>query len=291
MEKRNTKLTAIMERELLQAIAPLIEMGLDEDIRSGDLTTNLIISADKQTEAYMIAKADGVIAGIPIAEYIFRHLDADIDWNPHVKDGDFVKKGDLILTMKGNYRAILTGERLALNFLQRMSGVATETSKYVLAAQDHNTKILDTRKTIPGHRLLDKYAVKAGGGTNHRMGLWDMVMIKDNHISVAGSITNAVQAIRPNIDASIKIEVETTTLKEVKEALEVGADIIMLDNMSNEAMAEAVTFINGRAEVEASGNMTLDRIPGVAATGVDFISIGALTHSVQALDISQKIKE
>ncbi|MBN2806239.1 MAG: carboxylating nicotinate-nucleotide diphosphorylase, partial [Prolixibacteraceae bacterium] len=192
-------------------------------------------------------------------------------------------------TIKGAYRALLTGERLALNFLQRMSGIATETNKYVEAVREFNTKILDTRKTVPGLRLLDKYAVKAGGGTNHRIGLYDMVMIKDNHIAVAGGISIAVQAIRPNIDPSIKIEVETTTLAEVQEAIDAGADIIMLDNMDNATMTTAVKLINGRAKVEASGNMNLERVREVAATGVDYISIGALTHSVTALDISQKI--
>jgi nicotinate-nucleotide pyrophosphorylase (carboxylating) len=172
-----------------------------------------------------------------------------------------------------------------------MSGIATETSKYVEAVSDYHTKILDTRKTIPGHRLLDKYSVKTGGGTNHRIGLYDMVMIKDNHISVAGGIANAVNAIRPNIDKNIKIEVETTNIQQVEEALQAGADIIMLDNMDNDTMAEAVKLINGKAKVEASGNMSLERVKEVAATGVDYISIGALTHSVKALDISQRIKD
>jgi nicotinate-nucleotide pyrophosphorylase (carboxylating) len=214
-----------------------------------------------------------------------------VQFNIEINDGQEAKSGDLICTIKGAYRALLTGERLALNFLQRMSGIATETAKYVDAIKEFKTEILDTRKTVPGLRLLDKYAVKAGGGTNHRIGLYDMVMIKDNHISVAGGITNAVKAIRPNIPAEIKIEVETTSMEEVKEALNAGADIIMLDNMDNATMTDAVQFINGKAKVEASGNMNLERVREVAATGVDFISIGALTHSIIALDISQKIKE
>ena len=185
---------------------------------------------------------------------------------------------------------MLTGERLALNFLQRISGIASETAKYVEAVKETKTLILDTRKTVPGLRLLDKYAVKAGGGTNHRMGLFDMVMIKDNHISAAGGITNAVKAIRPAISPEIKIEVETTNLDEVKEALDAKADIIMLDNMDNETMKKAVRLIDGKAKVEASGNMNLERVKEVAATGVDYISIGALTHSVNALDISMKFK-
>ncbi|MDA3928029.1 MAG: carboxylating nicotinate-nucleotide diphosphorylase [Prolixibacteraceae bacterium] len=280
-----------MNQDFLKAIEPIIEAGLNEDVNTGDLTTDLLISSDTQTTAIMIAKADGIIAGLPVAEMIFRKLDPNVQFNIEINDGQEAKSGDLICTIKGAYRALLTGERLALNFLQRMSGIATETAKYVDAIKEFKTEILDTRKTVPGLRLLDKYAVKAGGGTNHRIGLYDMVMIKDNHISVAGGITNAVKAIRPNIPAEIKIEVETTSMEEVKEALNAGADIIMLDNMDNATMTDAVQFINGKAKVEASGNMNLERVREVAATGVDFISIGALTHSIIALDISQKIKE
>jgi len=281
----------MMDQNLLIAIDPIIEAGLKEDVNTGDLTTDLLIAADTQTTAIMLAKANGTIAGLPVAEKIFRKLDPEVTFSTEVNDGDRVEKGDLICTIHGAYRALLTGERLALNFLQRMSGIATETSKYVDAVKEYKTEILDTRKTVPGLRLLDKYAVKAGGGTNHRIGLYDMVMIKDNHISVAGGITNAIKAIRPNISTDIKIEVETTNLEEVQEALDAGADIIMLDNMDNSTMTKAVERINGRAKVEASGNMNLQRVREVAATGVDYISIGALTHSVMALDISQKIKE
>ncbi|HKK81521.1 MAG TPA: carboxylating nicotinate-nucleotide diphosphorylase [Prolixibacteraceae bacterium] len=279
-----------MDKELLQNIESLIDAGFKEDIKSGDLTTDLLISANTQTTAFMVAKADGIIAGLPIAEKIFKKLDANVQFLPSVNDGDKIKSGDLICTIKGAYRALLTGERLALNFLQRISGIATETSRYVEAVRNYHTEILDTRKTLPGHRMLDKYAVKTGGGTNHRIGLYDMVMIKDNHISVAGGITNAVHAIRPKIDENIKIEVETTNLQQVEEALQAGADIIMLDNMDNPTMTKAVQLINGKAKVEASGNMSLERVTEVAATGVDYISIGALTHSVKALDISQRIK-
>lgn len=280
-----------MDKELLKAVQPIVDLGLDEDIKTGDITTNLLISANTQTTAVLIAKADGIIAGLPLSEYIFKKLDPSITFINEVSDGDRVKKGDLICTIKGSYRALLTGERLSLNFLQRLSGIATATAEYVEAVKEFKTEILDTRKTVPGLRLLDKYAVKAGGGTNHRIGLYDMVLIKDNHISVAGGITNAVNAIRANIPAEMKIEVETSTIEEVNEALAVSVDIIMLDNMDNATMAEAVKIINGRAKVEASGNMSLQRLKEVAATGVDYISIGALTHSVTALDISQKIKE
>lgn len=281
----------MMEAAFLKEIDSIIEAGLKEDVNTGDITTNLIIAADKTTLAYMVAKADGVIAGLDVAEAVFRKLDPNVAFKKNVADGASVKYGDLICTIEGTYRAILTGERLALNFLQRMSGIATETAKYTEAVKGYGTQILDTRKTAPGLRLLDKYAVKAGGGTNHRIGLYDMVMIKDNHISVAGGIAKAVNAIRPNIPKEMKIEVETTTLKEVEEAIDAQADVIMLDNMDLETMKTAVQMINGRAKVEASGNMTLERVRKVAATGVDYISIGALTHSITALDISQKIKE
>jgi nicotinate-nucleotide pyrophosphorylase (carboxylating) len=279
-----------MDKELLDNCIELINRALDEDVNSGDLTTNLLIPASKRTTAVMIAKADGIIAGLEIAEMVFKKLDPQIQFKAEISDGDHVKKGDLICTIEGSYRALLTGERLALNLLQRLSGIATETGKYVEAVKGSKTKILDTRKTVPGLRLLDKYAVKTGGGTNHRIGLFDMILIKDNHISVAGGITNAVNAIRPNIPKGMKIEVETSNLDEVKEAIANNVDIIMLDNMDNTTMKAAVILINGKAKVEASGNMNLDRVKEVAATGVDFISIGALTHSVVALDISQKIK-
>ncbi|HNW51640.1 MAG TPA: carboxylating nicotinate-nucleotide diphosphorylase [Prolixibacteraceae bacterium] len=279
-----------MDKNLLKNIDTLIEAGLQEDVLTGDITTNTLIPASVQSTAVMIAKADGVIAGLFVAEAVFKKLDNQIEFIAEVSEGDKVKKGDLICTIKGSYRALLTGERLALNFLQRISGIASETAKYVEAVKETKTLILDTRKTVPGLRLLDKYAVKAGGGTNHRMGLFDMVMIKDNHISAAGGITNAVKAIRPAISPEIKIEVETTNLDEVKEALDAKADIIMLDNMDNETMKKAVRLIDGKAKVEASGNMNLERVKEVAATGVDYISIGALTHSVNALDISMKFK-
>ena len=270
-------------------IDPTIEHALQEDIGDGDITTNTVIPGEMQTTATMTAKADGVVAGLPVAERVFRKLNPDIEWTSNIEDGSFVKKGDVLVQVKGSFRALLTGERLALNFLQRMSGIATETSKYVEAVREFPTEILDTRKTVPGLRLLDKYAVKMGGGTNHRIGLYDMVMIKDNHIKVAGGITQAVRTIRSAISEGVKIEVETTNLNEVEEAIAAGADIIMLDNMDNDTMKRGVELINGRAKVEASGNMTLERVKEVAATGVDYISIGALTHSVKALDISMNI--
>ena len=273
-----------------ETIKPVIDYALNEDIGSGDITTNSLIPLDLQARATMVAKSTGIVAGLSVAEYIFRTLSPDIVWKPLVEDGDTIQKGEIILEVSGSYRALLTGERLALNFLQRMSGIATMTNKCVRELTGYKTSILDTRKTVPGLRLLDKYAVLMGGGTNHRIGLYDMVLIKDNHIKIAGGITNAVTQIKKNIPSTIKLEVEVTSLEEVYEALTAGVDVIMLDNMTLEVMSESVKIINGRAKVEASGNMTIDRLKDVAATGVDFISVGALTHSVKAFDISMNIE-
>lgn len=271
-------------------IDALIDLAIEEDIATGDITTNSIIPANSRAVAEMKMKADGVISGLEVARRVFERFEDNIIWDAKVKDGTTVKKGDIILRIEASYRCLLLGERLSLNILQRMSGIATETAKYVKELAGTKTQLLDTRKTAPGLRILDKMAVKDGGATNHRMGLYDMSMIKDNHIKVAGNITNAIRQVRANIPAEIKIEVETTTLDEVREALAEKADIIMLDNMSNAVMSEAVKIINGQAKTEASGNMNIPRLKEVAATGVDFISVGALTHSVTALDISMNIK-
>ena len=269
----------------------LIDLAIEEDIATGDITTNAIIPVHAKAVAEMKAKADGVISGLEIAKQVFERFEKDIVWEPLVTDGTAVKKGDIILRIEASYRTLLCGERLSLNILQRMSGIATATSHYMKELAGTHTQLLDTRKTAPGLRVLDKMAVKDGGATNHRMGLYDMAMIKDNHIKVAGGITNAVNAVRAHIPAGIKIEVETTNLAEVREALAMHADIIMLDNMSNAEMAEAVKIIHGQAKTEASGNMSIPRLKEVAATGVDFISVGALTHSVTALDISMNIQK
>lgn len=280
----------MMNEKELDAAAHLIELALKEDVATGDITTDNLIPAELRKTAFWRAKADGIIAGLPVAEMTFRKLDPTLKWAAVVQDGDRVKKGDIIVRFEASYRALLTGERTALNFVQRMSGIASMSGKYADEVNGFNTQILDTRKTLPGFRLLDKYAVKTGGASNHRVGLFDLVMIKDNHIDIAGGISNAVSQIRAKIPPTIKIEVETTTLEQVQEALDAKADIIMLDNMDNATTKQAVDLINGRAKVEASGNMTLERIKEVAATGVDYISIGALTHSVEALDISQRIE-
>ena len=268
-----------------QLIDRLIDLAIEEDIATGDVTTNSIIPAHSRAVAEMKMKADGVISGLAIAKRVYEKFEKDILWDAKVKDGDRVKKGDIILRIEASYRCLLLGERLSLNILQRMSGIATETARYVEELAGTHTQLLDTRKTAPGLRVLDKMAVKDGGATNHRMGLYDMAMIKDNHIKVAGGITNAVNAVRARIPAGIKIEVETTNLAEVREALATHAD------MSNAEMAEAVKIIHGQAKTEASGNMSIPRLKEVAATGVDFISVGALTHSVTALDISMNIQK
>jgi len=278
-----------MDKKTLKSAEMLIDMAFAEDIGDGDITTQNLINAEDAKTANFVAKADGVVAGLSLAEMVFRRLDKNLEWTEFFPDGTPVKSGDVIASFKGSYGALLTGERTALNFLQRMSGIATYASACMQAVNGTKVEILDTRKTLPGYRFLDKYAVRMGGASNHRIGLYDMVMIKDNHIQVAGGITAAVEAIRKNIPKSIKIEVETTSLEQVKEAVAADADIIMLDNMSIAQMKEGVEYIAGRAKVEASGNMTLERIAEVARTGIDFISIGALTHSVQALDISQRI--
>ena len=274
----------------LDAARRLIDMAFDEDIAAGDITTNNLIPSGSRRKAYMVAKDTGVIAGLQVAEMVFRKLDPELVWNPQKCDGDSVKKGEMIVRFKADYRAILTGERTALNFLQRMSGIATATAILVNELRGFNTKILDTRKTLPGFRLLDKYSVKTGGGINHRIGLYDMVMIKDNHIDIAGGIMPAVKQIRSSVPASVKIEVEAANMQQVQEAIDAKADIIMLDNMDNETMKKAVELIGDKAKTEASGNMTIERLKSVAATGVDYISVGGITHSVKALDISQRIE-
>lgn len=270
-------------------IERLLDLAIEEDIATGDISTEAIIPVHSQAVAEMKAKADGVISGLKIIKRVYERFEKDIRWEPLVEDGTAVKKGDIILRIGCSYRTLLLGERLSLNILQRMSGIATATAAFVKELEGTHTQLLDTRKTAPGMRVLDKMAVHDGGGMNHRMGLYDMIMLKDNHIKIAGGIPNAVKAVRKNLPLSVKLEVETTNLEEVRQAIDCGADIIMLDNMSNEAMTEAVKMIAGRAKTEASGNMDIPRLKGVAAIGVDYISVGALTHSVKAMDISMNI--
>ena len=271
-------------------IDKIISCALTEDVGSGDVTTNLIVPKNEKSRASFYAKENGVIAGLTVAKSVFTKLDKKSIWKNFVKEGDRVNAGTRIAEVTGSYRALLTGERTALNILQRLSGIATQTSEFVRLAEGTKVRVLDTRKTVPGLRALDKYAVKIGGGENHRFGLYDMVLIKDNHIKAAGGITSAVERIRKNLKAKIKIEVETSNLDEVCEAVNCNVDIIMLDNMTNDAMKEAVRIINGKIKVEASGNVTVNNFRQIAEIGVDYISIGALTHSVRALDINMKIE-
>ncbi|HXG50775.1 MAG TPA: carboxylating nicotinate-nucleotide diphosphorylase [candidate division Zixibacteria bacterium] len=270
-------------------IERLIRDALDEDIGAGDLATMATISADCQGKGLFRAKKKGVVAGLVLLDRIFYFIDPKVVVRLFTKDGTPVDEGTVVAEAEGPVRALLLAERTALNFLQRLSGTATLTRKYVEAVKDFPCKVLDTRKTTPGLRTLEKYAVRMGGGTNHRIGLYDAALVKDNHIEATGSIAEAVKAVRRHAPFMAKVEVETSNLAQVREAVEAGADVIMLDNMSIAEMTEAVRLVNKRAWVEASGGITLENIRQVAATGVDFISSGALTHSAPVVDFNMKI--
>ncbi len=271
-------------------IQSIIRTALAEDIGPGDVTTRATVPPDQKGRARAVAKEHFIVAGVEVFAAVFKAVDKNIRVAKLVEDGCRVSKGEVIAEVEGKLAAILQAERVALNVFQRMCGIATLTSKYVQAVCGTPVKILDTRKTAPGLRVLDKMAVRLGGGTNHRIGLYDAVLIKDNHIEAAGGIAAAVAAQRRASKRPFKIEVETKTLKEVREALQCGVDMIMLDNMTNAAMKKAVDLIDGRALTEASGNVNLKRVASIAATGVDFISVGELTHSVRAADISLKVE-
>ena len=269
-------------------IPQLIKSALEEDIGSGDVTTDSIVPAGASLRGRIVAKQQGVVAGLSVAKEVFRKLSADVTFNAKVDEGATVERGVVVADVAGNARALLTGERTALNFLGRMSGIATLTRQFVDAVAGTSATILDTRKTAPGLRALDKLAVRLGGAQNHRTGLFDMVLIKDNHIDFAGSITAAVERVRAS-GTTLEIEVETRTLENVREALRLGVERILLDNMSAEMMREAVGLakeLGGRAKLEASGNVTLENVLEVARTGVDYISVGALTHSPRVFDVS-----
>lgn len=268
----------------------LIKNAIKEDINYIDVATDYLLDENEVSEAVFVAKADGILCGIDASMRVFRLLDNTFTCVIHKKDGDEIKKGDLIAELKGKTVKLLKGERTALNLIQHMSGIATLTNGCVKETVGTRATIADTRKTLPGLRSLQKYAVTCGGGRNHRYNLSDCAMLKDNHIDAKGGITPAVKALREKIGHTVKIEVETRTLDEVREALAAGADIIMLDNMSNETMAEAVKIVDGKALLEASGNLTKERLRSVAQLGVDILSIGALTHSVTAFDISMRMK-
>lgn len=273
-------------------IEQIIKLALEEDIQNGDITTSALISDDISGIGNFLCKEEGIVAGLSIVEKVFSIFDSSLNFIKYFDDGSKINFGDIIAKVEGKVNSILTTERTALNFLQRMSGIATSSNKYSEKVKHTKAKIIDTRKTVPGLRLLDKMAVKFGGCENHRFGLYDMFLIKDNHIEIAGSISKAIQLceeFKKKNNLAFKIEVETKNLDEVKEALTTNVDIIMLDNFSIEEIKKAVNLINGKKLIEASGGITFENVDKVAETGVDYISIGALTHSVKALDISLEI--
>ena len=271
-------------------IDDIIKNAIKEDINYIDVTTDYLISDDSVSTAKYVAKDDGVLCGMDIAMRVFTLLDDSTEFDIKIHDGEKVKKGDIIAAITGKTKVLLKGERTALNLVQHLSGIATMTNRLVELTKHTNASIADTRKTLPGLRSLQKYAVTVGGGKNHRYNLSDCAMLKDTHLDAYGSITNAVSALREKLGHTVMIEVETGNLDEVKEALSVGADIIMLDNMSCEMMSEAVKIVSGKAKLEASGNVTEETIVNIANTGVDIISVGAITHSVKAFDISMKMQ-
>jgi nicotinate-nucleotide pyrophosphorylase (carboxylating) len=268
----------------------IIENALAEDIHTGDITTQAVVRQGGCARAILKAKEEMVLAGLQVAARVFRLLDPEVVFAPRFTDGDRLAPGDIIAELSGAATSLLQGERVALNLLQRMCGIATLTAQYVAAVRGTGARVVDTRKTTPGLRVLEKYAVRVGGGINHRTGLYDGVLIKENHIAAAGGITEAVRRARAYIPHTMKVEIETETLPQVAEALAAGADIIMLDNMDRDAMREAVVLIGGKALVEASGGVNLETIRGIAETGVDIISVGALTHSARAMDISMLLE-
>ena len=270
-------------------IDKIIEQALLEDIGTGDITTESIIPSNLKAKGIMKTSEEGVVAGLDIACLVFQKLDSEIIFQEKTKDGTKVARGKELAEITGPARTILKGERVALNFLQRMSGIATITSKFCQEVKDFPVRIVDTRKTTPGLRILEKYAIRMGGGYNHRFGLYDAVLIKDNHIALAGGIKSAINSVRKQISHTIKIEVEVENLSQLQEALEMKVDIIMLDNMDLNTMKKAVEIAKGKTLIEASGGVTLERVKEIAQTGVDLISVGALTHSVKSLDISMEI--
>lgn len=266
----------------------ILRLALEEDIGNFDLTTTLLIPDGQKSRALVVAKASFIVAGLPFAREVFDIIEPETELKIFYNDGARVRKSDIIAEVYGSTRTLLSCERVSLNILQRLSGIATTTNSFVQKVKDLDVKIVDTRKTTPGLRFMEKYAVRVGGGGNHRFGLYDGILIKDNHVEAAGSITNAVEAARKAHHLS-KIEVEIESLNDLKEALKAGVDVVMLDNMSIEDMKQAVAMAKGKVITEASGNITLDKVRAIAETGVDIISIGALTHSAPAADISMKI--
>jgi nicotinate-nucleotide pyrophosphorylase (carboxylating) len=264
----------------------LIETALKEDMPKGDITSESVIPAESESKAIILAKEEGILAGIDVAERVFSKIDPSVVFKKNLNDGQKFSKGQTLATIQGSSISLLKGERIALNFLQRMSGIATATQKFVRMLQGTETKILDTRKTAPGLRSLEKYAVRMGGGVNHRFNLSEMVLIKDNHLRIVGSISQAVKSAKERIKPGVRVEVEATSIEEVQEAVQSGADMIMLDNMTKEAMKEVVKRVKGKVPLEVSGKVSLRRIKEIASLGVDFISVGSLTHSYKSVDIS-----
>ena len=273
----------------MNSIKPLIEIALKEDIGPGDITTDNLVGPNIEGKGIIIAKEPLVIAGLDVAKQVFEHLDPVIIFTPEYNDGDVVREGETIATIEGKLRVLLSGERTALNFLQRLSGIATFVRSYVNELANKSVRLVDTRKTAPGWRVLEKYAVRVGGAYNHRMGLYDGVLIKDNHIAACGGIKTAIDRIRTRVSHLVKIEVEVSDLEQVKDALDTGVDAIMLDNMNIQQIKEAIAFIDGKAAVEVSGGITRSDLNLLADTGVDIISVGALTHSARCVDISMRI--
>lgn len=273
----------------MNSIQHLIEIALQEDIGPGDITTDNLVGPDLEGKGVITAKEPLVIAGLDVAGQVFKHLDNEVIFRAGYKDGDVIKDGGTVAEVEGKLQVLLKGERTALNFLQRLSGIATCVRSYVDELANQRVRLVDTRKTAPGWRVLEKYAVRMGGAHNHRMGLYDGVLIKDNHIAACGGIIKAVDRIRANVSHLVKIEVEVSDLSQVKDAMDAGADVIMLDNMNIQKIKEAVAFINGKAVVEVSGGITKKGLKPLADTGVDIISVGALTHSARCVDISMRI--
>jgi len=273
----------------MNTIDKLIDLALEEDIGAGDVTTENLISPEAGGSGQIVAKEALILAGLDIARKVFERLDPDIAWQPHRSDGDAVDAGTSVLTVSGKLQALLKGERVALNFLQRLSGVATLVRTYTTKIPGGGARLVDTRKTTPGWRMLEKYAVRVGGAGNHRMGLYDGVLIKDNHIAACGGVAAAVARIRGRISHLMKIEIEVATLDQVREALAAGVEVIMLDNMEIDLIRKAVALIDGKAVIEVSGNVTDARLGRLALTGIDIISVGALTHSARCVDLSMRI--
>lgn len=284
---QSVETSSILDAEMRATIFECIRRALDEDIFTGDVTTDSIVPVDARLSGNIVAKQSGVVAGLKVSKMVFQQLSADISLTANVSEGSFVEAGMVLAQVSGSARGLLTGERTALNLLGRMSGIATLTRQFVDAVAGTKAVILDTRKTAPGLRVVDKLAVRLGGGQNHRTGLFDMVLIKDNHIDFAGSITAAVERVRAS-GTRLEIEVEARTLEDLREALSLGVERVLLDNMTIETMREAVALNGGKAKLEASGNVTLQSVRAVAETGVDFISVGGLTHSAPVFDVSLK---